>query len=432
MAPLGSSKTPSGVSYSPMPTTDVRAMQMMETEETGTLQSIDEAESDDSQSLLTEETGQYTARSQASREGFSKTPSYAALSSDEEDGMVTPVSRSRSRSENFKWRDIRKGTFGGVTLAVLMGLAAWFGIQLAIRPSVTGSPESVQNSGGIMNGPQLRNLLVNEIQPLMSGKTGSEIALGVNQTLNRLQNIVVKRLPQEQRDALEQNQVETRTWSDIARLIRAMRDPRIKELGRETFEMIRNSSVFEDPEALSLKIVNRLRHKGEELNSLRKELIPHSFTEALDRWSKENLGTGSTTETHSKAWRGMLDPSITRLMRGNGTIEIDMTEGREKIDMTEGRRLNMGTWAHPVLNGFELTIGITTVVLIAAMEIMIHIEIFNSKFSMPTWAWMMVIMPAQTVGVWTCVTGLSIWCDLVFGALGLNVLDAFYVLIRMR
>jgi hypothetical protein len=298
----------------------------------------------------------------------------------------------------------------------------------------------------------------------MNDHDEKQIASGVDKTLNRLDTYVVKNLPKEQREILEKQKVEKEVWTDFAALAKAMRDPRVQNLGREAFHVIRNSSVFDGPAKLSGKIVQHLTPRLAELNALREELVPKGFTRALDRWREDNManlsyGFGSygqpevgvfpegkyaegsdqegSDHIHSKAWRGMLNPSITKLLRSNSssTIEIEYTDDNElSIESvpTKERRLNMGTWARPVLTGFENSIGITATVLVTAMEIIIHVEIITPKFHMPTWAWMSIVVPSETVGVWTCVTGLSVWCDIMFGALGLNVLDAFYVLIRMR
>lgn len=444
MAPLGHSSN--GPSYTQMPTADVRTWRIMDNQEEARTAAIEEGENDDVQSLLTD--NEYTSASgvynnsrfESSAKSASMVSSLCAttaISSDEEDDNMSGIgpgnsihSRAGSRLANEKWRKTRKSVIGGVILASTLGVAAWLGVHFAKMQETSDAEASVPEvsvfySQGIIHNPQLRVLLETEIQPLMQDKDSAMIASGVNATLNRLENVVVKNLPKEQREMIEKQQISARTWADFAALAKAMRDPRVKELGRNAFDVIRNSSVFEGPKALSLKIMDHLMPRAAELNSLRKELIPRSFTEALDRWAQERhlVGSELTDESHSEAWRGMLDPRITKLMRGNGTIEIDMTAGR---------RLNAGTWAHPVLNGFETTVGITTVVLVVVMEIMLHIEVLNPKFSLPTWAWMMILVPANTVAVWTCVTGLSLWCDLVFGALGLNVLDAIYLILRMR
>lgn len=450
MAPLGSSKSP-GATYTPMRTSEIRSYQMMETQEEPedrSLHSIEEGEPEESQSLFSDEMGtERSAFSRESKSGFSQ-PGTATvtmsvlesrLSSSDEEDESTIDARSYSRdARDAKRGRIRKGVASGLLLALTLSVVVWCGFEFG--PTVTGTaeaPGATKSSPGIIGNPEFRVLLANEIRPLLQGHNEDQIKMGVNTTLNRLDNIVVKNLPKEQREILEKQEVEAQTWADFAALAKAMRDPRVQRLGKEAFQVIRNSSIFDGPAVLSAKIIKHITDTGRvaEMQSLREELIPKGFTSALDRWAKENLANGGASDdsdaAHSKAWRGMLDPSITKLMRGNGTIEIDYEyEGRRLDD--KGRQLNMGTWAHPVLNGFETTLGITTVVLVTAMELVIHIEIINPKFHMPTWAWLLVFMPAQTVAVWTCVTGLSLWCDLVFGALGLNVLDALFLIMRMR
>lgn len=448
MAPIGGPSNSSGGNYTKMPREDARTWRMVENGEEQ-LAAIEEGESDlpadcfdDSQSLLSADynspsavysqhsdyTSPSAVYSQYSESGFASTAMSASIVSSlytvsegsDEEGSLNVQALERNKHEKF--RKVRKGITGGV-LAISFGIVAWYGVHFVSSRQPGLTSEALQPPAGIIRNPEFRALLQNEIQPLMQNTHASRIASGVNSTLNRLDNFVVKRLPQEQRDILEKQQISARTWADFAALAKAMRDPRVKDLGKDVFNVIRNASIFDGPTTLSLKIVDHLMPRASELNAMRKELIPSTFTDALHKWSREHLGNATEADSHSKVWRGMLDPSITKLMRGNGTIEIDLTEGR---------RLNMGTWAHPVLNPFETTLGITAVVLVTAMEILIHVEILNPKFSMPTWGWMAILVPTHTVAVWTCVTGLSLWCDLVFGALGLNVLDAFYLIFTMR
>jgi hypothetical protein len=85
--------------------------------------------------------------------------------------------------------------------------------------------------------------------------------------------------------------------------------------------------------------------------------------------------------------------------------------------------LNSGTWYNPKLNTVELTFSIISVVLIVALELLIHLDILIEGFQMPTWGWLMLVCPTEGTALATCMIGLTIWCDFIFAAVGLNIVD---------
>lgn len=84
------------------------------------------------------------------------------------------------------------------------------------------------------------------------------------------------------------------------------------------------------------------------------------------------------------------------------------------------------TWYTPELNTLELSISISAVVLTFVTELLIHLDILMKEFDMPTWAWLLVFCPTEGTALATCMFGLTIWCDIILGAVGVNVLDIYF------
>merc|ERR1719446_1577879 len=92
------------------------------------------------------------------------------------------------------------------------------------------------------------------------------------------------------------------------------------------------------------------------------------------------------------------------------------------------RRLDSGakadTWLSPEIDTSEFVSSLVGVSMVFVLELIIHLSYWIG-FSMPLWAWLMLLCPTEGTAVATCLFGLSVWCDVILGTLGLNVLELF-------
>merc|ERR1719326_1354896 len=53
---------------------------------------------------------------------------------------------------------------------------------------------------------------------------------------------------------------------------------------------------------------------------------------------------------------------------------------------------------------------------------MIHLDLMCS-WNMPIWGWLLLIAPTAGTSLMSCLFGLTLWCDLVWAAMALNLLE---------
>merc|ERR1719502_118897 len=75
--------------------------------------------------------------------------------------------------------------------------------------------------------------------------------------------------------------------------------------------------------------------------------------------------------------------------------------------------------------GVEKGFGIMAVVSIFIVEIVVHLGMFIG-FHIPTWGWLLLYSPALGFGLSACISGLTVYCDNVLGALGFNILEGAF------
>merc|ERR1719197_1840214 len=99
-----------------------------------------------------------------------------------------------------------------------------------------------------------------------------------------------------------------------------------------------------------------------------------------------------TQHIETKDIRGHVGNLVARVRGAAGVV----TGGKfgEAIQKLR-RRLNSGTWYNPKLNTVELTFSIISLVLIVALELLIHLDILIEGFQMPTWGWLMLVCPTE-------------------------------------
>merc|ERR550537_8884 len=91
------------------------------------------------------------------------------------------------------------------------------------------------------------------------------------------------------------------------------------------------------------------------------------------------------------------------------------------------RRLDKGapgdTWLSPEIDTSEFVSSLVGVSMVFVLELIIHMSYWIG-FSMPLWAWLMLLCPTEGMAVMTCLFGHSIWCSVILGTLGFNVIEA--------
>jgi len=281
---------------------------------------------------------------------------------------------------------------------------------LTMNQSGAGSAQVGQfgeNTRGIFKTRELTQLMESQAQSLMDHVGATDDAKEhVGTAIGKMSDFVSQHLNADQLHALENAKIGAQGWNDLKMIMQALQDPRVQELGKSVLHEVR-SNLKAGPLEIGKAVVERLERSH--LHSLANDVIPRNMrTKLKARWAK--IGTPSEEEV----WRLLLDPTGETFehMRSNGT------------DSVLSRRLNSGTFAHPILNGLELTTGISSCVFISAAEIMLHVDLLVPHLVIPNWAHAMLFVPGMGLGAASCTTGMSFWCDYFYGALGLNAVDA--------
>jgi len=180
------------------------------------------------------------------------------------------------------------------------------------------------------------------------------------------------------------------------------------------------SHLLAGPTEISKRVAARLQK--EHLQGLAQELLPAKLrTALLQRWA-------STDANEDDIWKTMLDPtgeSLARIRENTTSTTIESS-----ALLVSERRLRLGPWKGPfTLDWKELTIGITSVVMLSALEITFHIDLFThaKHIALPRWVYTMLAIPAFGTGAGSCEIGLSFWCEYFLGVLGANALEGIIV-----
>lgn len=102
-------------------------------------------------------------------------------------------------------------------------------------------------------------------------------------------------------------------------------------------------------------------------------------------------------------------------------FQEDMARRLQPIEI--GVAVQTDAWANPVLNGFTFGLGLASNLMLLGFEVCLHLEFFLPGFYMPWWAWLLLIGPTEGLGITTCIFGLSIFCKMMLGAVGVHVIE---------
>merc|ERR1719379_364986 len=283
--------------------------------------------------------------------------------------------------------------------------------------------------------------------PLQGAPRGASLRDGVRSLLGEFSSLLDEHLDSSGKAALRQAHLSASEWQSFGRMLSAVRDVRVQALGNQTLAVVRESSG--DAAAVQRKLQGMFQARKAELQRLRDELVPGDLSGSLRAWAEEQqpskvagfvggmLSPQALQEMSRRDLRMPQSPVQTRSVPSGIAshvrelaARVQSAPGAAGAAPTAGHvahllRRRLDTWYHPELNTVELTFSIIAVALVCVLEILIHLNILLKDFSMPTWAWILVVAPTEGTAVATCLFGLTLWCDIIFGAVGLNVLDLF-------
>jgi len=252
---------------------------------------------------------------------------------------------------------------------------------------------------GVFDAPQFEQLLWEQIQPIFGSSVAQmELSGHIKHSIRHLKAMAEKDLPKDQAKALKDAQLTAQNWIDLKETVHGARNPDVQEAGKITLNVL-NDNLFSSEEVIAKKMKEALSPYAYNLIKLRSELIPSHADIALGAWAKNH------NQTHG-AWKGLLNSPMALQPFREGDAP--------------SRRLAMGIGGVPV--------GILSVIMVAIGEILVHVEMFVPGFSLPAWAWKIILTPVQVVSALACTNGANPYCRTVMGFMGLNVLDAAFVL----
>lgn len=307
----------------------------------------------------------------------------------EEDESSQLTHNGHSKSKAW-WR---KGAF----LALIAVVSA------ALLLSMIGSQGGLDTSShGVFDSPQFGEVLREQIQSAFGYEFSEEQLHGhVYQTVRHLKDMAEKNLPQDQAEALKHASITEQNWADVQMALRATWNGQVRGVGKIALDVIKKNS-FQSQEVMAQQLIQALKPQAQNLMHLRSEIVPARLDGVLVAWSKER-------DESQRKWKGLLNPTA-----------LEPVQGKPLLNHVD-RRLQSGEFLH------GKTFGIMSVILAAACEIILHLQMFIPKFTMPQWFWQMVMTGLEGDAVAVCGNGKNKWCDIILGILGLEVLDGFFL-----
>lgn len=324
----------------------------------------------------------------------------------------------------------------------------------------------------LLESPEFCELLVQQVHPI-SNRSRDWLRVGVGTFAKGFSALVDKHLKPEHRQALRDTRLTQDQWNDIGTMISAVRDPRVANLGREALLVVRNDTdSHSDPESMHVRLKDFVEQKLAEISILQDKHVPDSVRRMAEAWllrrfRSRNGGSGGqgSAGPGPQLWRGMLAPEVLERLRENRTVhtradEVEMgfpaadlerrlLEEQHSEFYDDARRLQASTaaffedqhmgrmlqaieigvtvqedaWANPVLNGLTFGLGLASNLMLIGFEVCLHLEFFLPGFYMPWWAWLLLIGPTEGLGITSCIFGLSIFCKMMLGAVGVHVIE---------
>jgi hypothetical protein len=263
-----------------------------------------------------------------------------------------------------------------------------------------GSSDEMEGYHGVFDAPQFEQMLWEQIEPVVGSSVANmELSGHIKQAIGHMKVRAQNELPKDQALALKNAQITTQNWADLKTMARASRNSEVRETGKLALNVI-NENLFSSNKVIAQRLKESLAPHARKLIELRSQMVPPSLDIALGSWATRH------NESHA-AWKGLLDSgSALQPIRNN--------------QPSTARRLGLGT-------GGAVT-GAMSVVLVAIGEILVHCEIFIKGFSFPEWAWKLILTPMGVMETLACKDTDNRYCKAIEGMMGLNALDATFIL----
>jgi hypothetical protein len=184
-------------------------------------------------------------------------------------------------------------------------------------------------------------------------------------------------------------------------------------MGKIVLEVM-SENLFASKDVIGKKVMEKMQPRHDEILDLRAEL----FTPNVNHKALKRIENGQSVE-----WDKLLGTNALEGMRRKA-------EGQQSLAPSRQLGVTMPfVGKAPADTAESLTLGILSTIAISAGEIMLHIEMWWPGFALPGWAWDVMFQSGALMGVTSCKLGTSFWCNFALGALGLNLIDALFVLI---
>jgi hypothetical protein len=255
---------------------------------------------------------------------------------------------------------------------------------------------------GVFDAPQFEQMLWEAVEPVVGSNVANmEISSHIKQTIGHLRDKAKNELPKDQALALKNAKVTPQNWADLKVMARETRNPKVQDAGKLVLKVLREN-LFSSEKVIAQRLKESLAPRAHDLVKLRSQVVPPSLDIALGTWAKRH------NETHG-AWQGLLD-SPTALDRY-----------RYHDHAPVARRLGLGTGGAPT--------GLIAVIALAIGELLVHLEIFIPGFSVPEFAWKLILTPIGVLDGLACTDTDNRYCKTIEAFMGLNALDACFILL---
>lgn len=293
----------------------------------------------------------------------------------------------------------------------------------------TGIQTTAGRGNGVIDSVEFNELLKSQTRSLLAeAKAKKANEEHINTAVDKVHRFFVNHLTKVQKQKLQRNPLNATFWSDLKTLCTVLKDPRVRDMGRSVLYEIRRN-IFAGPAEIGKKVTSKLQEGR--FKDLANEVLPYRVRQTLGKWDEEASG--------ANAWHAMLDPTgelFPRLRQNHSTI---LTAGHENGSTMSlqigGRRLeNLPTSKssksapkHTTLLRLEhpgdFAEGIVATVAISASVIVLNIDLLSS-LEFPKWVHGLLFVSAAGLGGISCSFGLTLWCDIFLGGLGLLALEA--------
>eukprot|EP00746_Dinoflagellata_sp_MGD_P156953 gnl/MRDRNA2_/MRDRNA2_86037_c0_seq1.p1 gnl/MRDRNA2_/MRDRNA2_86037_c0~~gnl/MRDRNA2_/MRDRNA2_86037_c0_seq1.p1 ORF type:complete len:397 (-),score=80.66 gnl/MRDRNA2_/MRDRNA2_86037_c0_seq1:117-1307(-) len=251
----------------------------------------------------------------------------------------------------------------------------------------------------IFDAPQFEQMLFDQSYPVL-GATVHPTTLKdhIRTAIGHLKAKAEQDLPQDQALALKNAKLTAQHWNDLKAMVQGSDKTEVKAAGLLALQVIKQN-LFSSEEVIAQKLKEALKPHAYHLIQMRSQMFSPRMDIALGEWAKNH------NETHA-AWKGLLNSGLALQPIRDGDAP--------------NRRLALGIGGAPV--------GILSVIFVAIGEILVHVDMFVPGFNLPAWAWRLILTPVKVVTALACTNGANAYCNSIMGAMGLNVLDAAFVL----